>query len=1009
MLLYVWIRLVFLVLIYLWGQADTYADDSSADHDLRFQHLLTNGIGSQDETIGAIKDITQDKQGFLWFAGEFGLARYDSHQFKYYYYDAGNPRSLSANYVATLAVDQGGVLWIGTPTGLNRYDAATDSFQHYTEASGLSSNEILALAVDADNRLLIGTTRGLNILNRRRSEFAQYSAEAPDPNRRSGSVRSIGIDSSGKAWLGVTGAGLKVFDPATGCIEPYIRTGNGTELLLSGDVERVFEDYLGRVWIGSATSGLTRINRDQTVQWFRHSSKNARTIGGNAIRDIYEDHEKNLWIATDHGGLAKYQQQTEDFINFYHSSKNPASLRSNQLRAIFEDADGNLWIGGVPDGVNFYDVHKARFIQHLAHSDTSLPVDDIICLLSDSTGTVWVGSEGGLAAYTGDGKTTRYASNPDDPNALRFNAVTSMAEDGHGDIWVGTWSGGLHRFDRGTQKFKNYFPSNHPEGLPNPYVSQIARDRDNNIWVGFSERGGFARYKPETDSFERFNHVDGDQNTLTHDFVKALIADSRGNLWIGTLNGLDKFEIKGKRFTHYRNAPGDSNSISSNQILALFEDSKGNIWIGTRSDGVNKLDVNTGRITVLTKKDGLPSNAVTTISEDSQGNIWLGTINGVASYEPEKNKIRIFRKKDGLAGSSVNHNASIRDHRGHMWIGSSEGVTEFDPVKVLTLEENKQPRLVFTGLRIGNILQVPGAEDSLLKNDINYTKHLTISYHESMYSIEFASINFDSSAQNTFRYKLNGFDKAWIPTQGFGSATYTNMPAGKYSFVIQAISAESQDIVAEEKITLTITPAPWKTWWAYSLYVALCIALLYVHRHIGILKSKTAAYKILSGTDALTGAYNRNGLNEIVTEIFIANGRKRALCVMMLDIDYFKRINDTYGHDAGDKIIQHFAKVVSGAVRGSDYLARWGGEEFVLLCPATPLDGAAMLAEKIRVAICSHPFELETLSISFTVSIGVSQYEGTADSFERMLKRADSALYRAKAGGRNCVVIDNAA
>jgi diguanylate cyclase (GGDEF)-like protein len=171
---------------------------------------------------------------------------------------------------------------------------------------------------------------------------------------------------------------------------------------------------------------------------------------------------------------------------------------------------------------------------------------------------------------------------------------------------------------------------------------------------------------------------------------------------------------------------------------------------------------------------------------------------------------------------------------------------------------------------------------------------------------------------------------------------------------------------------------------------------------------KLATYEerllIESMTDPLTGLLNRRYFDE-QTRKEVARSRRHGLrfSVLMIDIDHFKRINDSYGHPVGDLAIKALAEVCSNALRPQDILARYGGEEFVLTLPHTSVDGAGVVAERIRHGVEQVALDTEAGPVRFTVSIGISTYSRDLP-FEQIVGRADEALYRAKQRGRNCVV-----
>jgi len=161
----------------------------------------------------------------------------------------------------------------------------------------------------------------------------------------------------------------------------------------------------------------------------------------------------------------------------------------------------------------------------------------------------------------------------------------------------------------------------------------------------------------------------------------------------------------------------------------------------------------------------------------------------------------------------------------------------------------------------------------------------------------------------------------------------------------------------------------------------------------------------LASTDPLTGVLNRREFRTIAEkEVMRCKRYGRPLSVLMMDIDHFKVINDSYGHAAGDKALQHLTKLCSSSLRTMDLICRWGGEEFVIMLPETGIKGAVIIAERLRSAIEETDFISNNNKIDFTISIGVSSFKQGDDDIDTILTRADSALYMAKEGGRNKVI-----
>ncbi len=160
--------------------------------------------------------------------------------------------------------------------------------------------------------------------------------------------------------------------------------------------------------------------------------------------------------------------------------------------------------------------------------------------------------------------------------------------------------------------------------------------------------------------------------------------------------------------------------------------------------------------------------------------------------------------------------------------------------------------------------------------------------------------------------------------------------------------------------------------------------------------------------DGLTGVFNRRHIDKCLKDEFSRHKRySRPMSFVLFDIDFFKKINDTYGHQCGDFVLQALSSRIKAIIRNVDAIGRYGGEEFCCVLPETDMDAALLLAERFRLIIAGEKFKFEDLSIDVSISLGVSEIRDEIDSPETLLKKADEALYKAKETGRNKVVMMN--
>jgi diguanylate cyclase (GGDEF)-like protein len=977
----------------------------------RFVRLpFTGGSGGSNDNLAAIRATIKDSRGFIWLGGENGLARFDGYELVIHQTDPNDPKSLSANFVWALAIDHDGVLWVATGRGLNRYNASTETFDRFLHdphaRNSISNNNINALAVDADNNLIIGTNYGLSILNPARTHFDNHYVDTGKASRGTENIiRDVYVDSKNRIWLGTSERGLQLFHRTSGRFTGFMHNPQDPGSLVDNDVSAIEEDSQGRLWVGTYSRGLSRMNADgQTFTHYVYSPTNPATLGSNNVGDLLEDSQKQLWVATDHGGLALYVPETDSFRRFTHQPYNPNSLSTNQPRHLYEDNQGNLWIGMFPTGVNLLDGSASVFKNyfHKPNDDNSLSDSGVLCFFEDSEGIMWIGTENGLNALDREsGRFTRYAANPQDKHALRFGAVLTIEEDVNGDLWVGTWSGGAHRFDKATGRFHNYFPDpSNPGSINNEFVWKILRDSDNDLWFA-TETGGLNRYVRETDSFVHYKADARNPNAIISNQLWNLMEDSRGYLWVATLEGLDRFDKKTGEFTHFLHDPADDMSINSEQIIALYEHSRGDIWVGTRDAGLNIFDPQTETFSAIGVKDGLPSAQVSSIIEDDDGFIWVTTVNGIARIDPDTRKVSVFNRAHGLVANNFNRDASWKDQEGQLYIGGIGGFSVFDPQMLAS--ESEPPPMVITDFRLFNRPVAIGGPRGLLSRSVVDTEKLTLNYSDSMFSFEFAALNYRAPSTNRYIYKLEGFDQDWVDIGHQRTATYTNLNPGHYTFRVKAANRDGVWSEDGASIALEITPPPWQSWWAYSSYGLFLFGVLYMSNKYKSLRIKSDIYKALSAKDPLTGIANRTGIAQAAADVFSSRRESKGVGFLVMDIDHFKKINDERGHDAGDRILKEFAAVISNTIRAGDSFARWGGEEFVLLCSDISRDAMVGLAEKLRGVIAAHEFESGSSPLQLSMSVGVA-YAVPGDNLDKLFKRADVALYEAKAQGRNRIV-----
>lgn len=780
----------------------------------------------RDQGVGAIKAITQDNTGFIWIGAEYGLVRYDGNQFTRYAANPGSPRALASNYINDLQLDLDGRMWVATEKGLHVYQPATDDFTILQPDHTRGSLRVAAIAVDQQNNLILALDDGVAVVPPTRDRIDLIDMPQLDYSNPV-SVQTVFVDRDNIIWLGTKGAGTATFDLQKQEFRFYRRYRNNPLTIISDNIVAINQDQQGNLWFGAYSGGLSRLQPG--ASFFRnyvYDPADPKSIADNAIWDIFTDTKGNVWIATDHGGLARYNSKTDGFDYVRHQAYNINSLSSNQVRALYEDMQGNLWVGLFPNGLNYYNRAGEQFVNYRHQPDNpgSISHSAVLSFFEDRRGILWVGTEEGLNAFDRDsGIFHRYLRDTHNPYALQANPILSLEEDRHGNLWAGTWSGGAHRMDAKTGQFRQYiFRERDPSSLSNNFVWAMTKDHRGRLWLG-TEGGGLNLYEEETDSFRNFKHNANNPLSINSDFIWTMLTDSRGDIWIGTTAGLSRFDPERMIFENFTSATDQTKSFPGERVRSFLEDDQGRIWIGTQDDGFYIYDPNTGTFAHHGDKTALPALYVTGFVQDNSGTVWASTTNGLVEIDPQTMTMTPYNKSHGLVGNNFNREANFIDSDGTIYFGGTDGFSEFHPENLQ--RETRLLPMVITNFRIFNQPVPIGNEDSPLDKSIWLTNELVLDHTHNMFSFEFSALEFRQGLHQEYAYKMEGFDQDWIYIGQERSATFTNLNPGRYTFKVKTgVNKEWRDDIAQIKVT--ILPAPWKTPWAYTLYVVLAVALM---------------------------------------------------------------------------------------------------------------------------------------------------------------------------------------
>ncbi len=830
---------------------------------LSFEHILPEEVSS----IGYINSIAQDRDGFMWFAGSNGLARYDGYELKLYRHHPDLPEGLNHSYVNRIVNAADGKLWLATRQGINLYDPTTDSFASFTHpeqgAFGSSVNDVRDILVDDQGILWIASRGGFLRFNPALNDY-QYIALEDEQVEQKASIWSLVQDSEGIFWLGSDAKGVFRYDPATGAVDNFREREGDPTSIGDNDVREVYLDRQDRVWFGTYNGGLARFDRERN-EFVRYPNRHHEK--STTVWDILQDSQGQFWVG-DGSAINRFDPQTGSFEPHSYVEGVPSSPGNHVVNVVFEDRSGDIWVGFFPAGIDRLNRTASAFknYRHDPSNANSITDGGVISSLEDEQGNLWIGTGYGLNYWDREsGEFTRITRDEDASNTLSGNTILAIEKQNE-ILWLGVWSGGLNRMNLSTGEIRHYLPEpGNPRSPPGAEPWDLHLDGRGNLWL--ATEAGVARYNSATDDFTTFQpsseQLGGDQRL----YSRVVYEDRRGNIWAGGLSGLFLLDQETGNFTQYHHDPEDPNSLNANFVISLYEDSRGYLWVGTDGGGLNRFDYESQSFTAYTTEDGLPDDSITSIVEDNRGDLWLSTHKGLSRFEVSADIFHNFNTQHGLGGNLYNRNTGLKTQRGEILFGSSKGFTLFKPVE---LEPNPYPPEVFlTDIQILNqSLELVPQPEGPARNPAQ-AETLTLNPDQSVVTFVFSALNYRSPEDNHYAYRLLGFESDWNWVGTKRSATYTNLDPGNYTFEVKGSNNDRVWSQAPARLELVVLPPIWQTWWAYSLYGLALLAVIgwLVHNQRQKLAQERLVVKRLQQVDKLKDEFLANTSHELRTPL----------------------------------------------------------------------------------------------------------------------------------------------
>jgi diguanylate cyclase (GGDEF)-like protein len=944
----------------------------------------------------------------------YGVSRWDGYSFRQYRSDPADPSSLPDNYIHSLFVDLEGTLWIATQSGgLSRYDREQDRFINYRAGSnGLSSVDVLDITDDGAGGIWIATNHGLDeihpvrgVLRHMRQQGTDQASRLPDDR-----VGAVLRDREGHLFIG-TASGLVRQDAPAGALEKIPLPGRRGE---DPGIDCLHEDESGRIWVGTK-SGAYVIEPGSN----RHNSAPQVVPGSGAesIESMAEGRSGEIWLGTYGDGILVVDKATRALVRpIQNDPLLPQSLDENTLWSMFRDRAGDIWVG-TNRGISRYDPNQTAILSVFGavSRKTGISDGDVESVLSMPDGRLWLGLGARgvdiLDPLAGRIGSMRKGVAPSG-KAVELSEVRDLVSTQDGEVFLCTRTG-LYR-----KRPSDPLPVRIP--LPGDLSTRAlaVSPETGTLWFG-SLDDGLWTIKLHVAGNAAAQRYPG-SSQLTDPRISVLNIDSPGSIWVGTFNGLNHLDLASGSVERMRADPKATDAIAAPYVTALMTDRQGQLWVGMQDGGISILDSRApdGRphFRHLGLADGLPNLNIDKILQAPSGAVWVATDDGFAVVDPAHFSVRALKQAEGAFISSYWINAGAAIPGGLLAFGGSGGLTLVRPG--LLKDNEDHPPIAVTSVVVGGKAFPWGR----FGND-GSSAPIVIPADANSLAVEFSVLDYSAPERNRYASWLEGYDRSWNENDAAHRvAAYTNLPPGRY--VLHLRGSNRNGVWIEKTLSLLVTVEPhwYQTVWFRGIELLFVfgavLALLqtrtsYLRRRQRELELQVASQTAelrkrehqleqMAYFDFLTGLPNRRAfLDQFDRLSALVKRQGGTFALLLIDLDQFKQINDSLGHDAGDALLIESARRLQSAIRESDYVFRLGGDEFgILLIDAGDAASVEVCCRKLTECFTAAvPFQ--AIEMRTSPSMGIARFPADGKSLDELYKVADVALYEAKRSGKN--------
>jgi signal transduction histidine kinase/ligand-binding sensor domain-containing protein len=767
---------------------------------------------------GVVTALAEDSAGFLWLGTPSGLIRYDGYRLRRYTHERNDPASLGGNLIRSLLASRDGRLWIGTDAdGLSVFDPSDERFTTFRpddqDPDAISAGAIFALAEAADGRLWIGSRGGG--VTRLDPVSGRFERMRHDPSRPGSlpddRVNALLVDRDDRLWVGTwNGLARHTGQGRFEAVPQAADADNG----IDDDDDRViyslFQADDQKIWIGTRGGNLFR--SDPAGQLAERLSSRGAAAGGTASAFSFtQPHAGEIWLGRTNGLEIRDAASGALLRTLQHDPAVRSSLAGNDIRSLLLDRAGLLWAGGFGSGLQRHDPQNQaiRVFRHQAGHSGVLSDPNIVSVLQARDGTLWLGTRGtGVAILDASMQLIGgYRPDPDRSHGLQAGWITALEQTGDDAIWLGSRDG-LHRFDPVAQRFTAFRSA---QGLLSESVRRLLAGEANTLWVGTGD--GLFRVRSDSHSIERMRLAGGE--VLGGD-INALALDAAGNLWVGGARGLYRLDAGSAALRTVADGLNDGlgDGIGHSSVLGLLVDREDTLWIDT-ADGLYRLlewNGDRARIDAVSERLGIAgSDFGANLMQDAAGFIWTHRYR----FDPVSGSLHALSRTDGVDFGTGWFRAHAKAADGRLLFGGSQGLLVIDP--------SQFRQWVYTPPVVVTELRIDGLPRPLDKGTVQ------LPADSRSFSIEFAALDYSAPDRNQYRYRLQGFDRAWLSADAnHRVAAYSNLWPGGYLLEIEGSNRIGQFGAEPLQIPIRVLPAWWQSGWFGALLLLVLVAMAYL-------------------------------------------------------------------------------------------------------------------------------------------------------------------------------------